>query len=608
MSSKLSYEEILASVAFHSVSKHLSKFKDPQYGPTLDIGSRNNQPQGMANFLADVLHHEDTQFLYSRQTIRGQNADSLLIYNRELNIYMPLTQSSKYGDAGSVYRIKNPNQIREGVTNFDRKVSQYAQNLADQGQQILQVRKEAGLPSGLRRQVPAMAVAKYAEENFFDPTVINKIRNPRGDIAPILKPLSAHISEGIIDSTTKYLSPGAARTTVGLLKPLLDDIRPLVSAARGLKSVSKFVGLGSIFTVGLSISMTETAHAAHMDIADKLLHEDILSQEEYNDYKNMMNRVRNYNRGQALDVSPASMLTAVAVEQHAKEEFDAFFNRHDLEPELYDILTPSMITGLPLRTVVRNGIFDALPDDGSSPSHILQPLSDAKHAVLNAQEKYNAARGELSDSLEDRTRTGIGTINANSSARDKLESAEEAFNQELITLLSARQGIRAVSNFLSEDDAFNVVKTIAQYSRKGTLHPLVQEYVDAQQAQVIWAAKGPVFREANPTGYNREANRLQQNLNDAEQALRNNNHAMRTFVENTLTRWNARAEAEHSMHSFAETLEAEDIQDSHQESSLPANLLTSDYSLLDTFASNSSLPSTESNASIENNSSLGLQA
>ncbi len=340
-------------------------------------------------------------------------------------------------------------------------------------------------------------------------------------------------------TTIQYMEGGAdlGKVTKNMhAAESLEDLASSAKTARFLRGGSDIMGMGSVFTVVFALSMSEAAHAAQVDVADKLVEREAITLAQADSYKDILHDIRIRNDLQAMDVTPLSLASMVAAEQYAHDRFQQFSEEQGLTEEIHQLLAPAMITGRSISGRIHDAVYAALPDDDPSRTMIiLQPLAEAKYEILRAERHLEEARSAIptyqyahilsEDELQAQQNV--------SDAEAALRQAKTEYEREFANTLNDPSGIRAVSLVVGEDALIDIIRASAKYADPNTLSPELQEFVQAQRELDMYLAAPTHQKET--AGYNVGLNILHTRMFDSESTLRDHPETMRVFLEDRLS-------------------------------------------------------------------------
>ena len=368
--------------------------------------------------------------------------------------------------------------------------------------------------------IPADALAKIENENVISALrdlsaakSFTKVEDPK-EAVDALKLFSETFDQmdaptraaviSALETLEKVPNTGAkAAKLAGTALEGLEELSDLAKLAKTLKAgrlgmnMSKAGLVTTVVTTGIAVGLTSHANAAVLDIADQLHASGQLSDEAYNDYKEMMDSVGPMLTGQAADPFITAIPGTFIVENIAHNRFQEFSDKHQLPENIHAMLTPSLFAGTAIRGEIGENTYKTIPDNPADAPEIMGALVTAKQEVIAARENYWKVREENSPPLWVRALSGsdpasaIGQEMAISrnpnviAAQEEIDTAKAKFQAEFDRLLSTPEGASALAELLSEDQLLEIVDATAKYNTDDQ-SPLIQDYVKAQAADAPW--------------------------------------------------------------------------------------------------------------------------
>ncbi len=360
-----------------------------------------------------------------------------------------------------------------------------------------------------------------------------------------------------------------------------DNVHDFSSLATSIKTTlltSRMMSLGSVLTVGLAVGLTETAHAGQLDMAEQMFQNGTIPNETLEGYREAMADIRVPVDAQALDVTPAALFTMMAAENYAARRFQQFSDEYGLTEQVHQQLSPTILPTQSVSGMIFENVYNALPEEPSETMIVLRGLSEAKqdlaeaeHALQQARSSFDTHQFSVIKTLPD-IEQNMEQITAINEAEAQLANARETYDQEFRRVLQQEeQGPRAVALLLSEDDLISVIRSSAKYT-PGDHDPLIAAYVNAQ-TEVEELADWPSAAKET-AGYNQMLAIKNENLGEAENALREQPAVIRSFLESRLAARQNNNALTNTYVSAADTIETP-VQDNDHLAGLvlPASLI-----------------------------------
>ncbi len=357
-------------------------------------------------------------------------------------------------------------------------------------------------------------------------------------------PPAAPIAE-MADNTTD-----AARTTTRLEQTAelvrtvtLSDLRELAEAARLLRAgkigsaLSKGAVVGAVLTAG-GVGLTMWANDLNERIADGLLEAGELTPEQHAEYLETFRPIYAQMEVLAADPTPFALITTPAVEYEAYRAFREFSDRHQLSPEVHEMLNPSMIASTARSEQYANFAYNTLleTDRRDVPEPLLELYDLAQRREVAENRYFNHTSNQWHDNR----------YNAFSHYRetdDRLESQRDdqvrAYQKEFFSMVSDdRETARQLVEMIPTNRLVGMIQDIPVQEYEN-LPPLVQNYFDAV------AARTEAADELRELGHNRTHDRdlanarnvaraelgaANRDMNAALRALRNDPDALVEFA------------------------------------------------------------------------------
>lgn len=383
-------------------------------------------------------------------------------------------------------------------------------------------------------------------------------------------------AQGHFDEAAEIISKVPSETV--RFADSVNDFSSLASSIKATRMVSRMMSLGSVVTVGLAVTLTEAAHASQLDMAEEMHQDGKMSRENLDGYREAMADIRIPVDAQALDVTPAALFTMMAAENYAAQRFQQYSDEYGLTEEVHQLLSPTSLPTQSVSGTIFENVYEALPKDPTETMIVLRGLSEAKNDLAEAEQALQQARGGFDTHQFSVIKTlpdieqNMEQITAINEAEAQLANAREAYDQEFQRVLQQEeQGPRAVALLLSEDDLISVIRSSAKYTL-GEHDPIIAAYISAQ-AEVEELADWPAHQKET-IGYNRILSVKNENLGEAEEALRNNPEVTRSFLETRLAARQTNHVHANAYDSVADALDAPTQDNNHLAGMLlPANLI-----------------------------------
>lgn len=155
------YYDVIASLAHgHAYNQHAQEFSNSSFGPTTTINSNDD----LARHIQDIINHPDTKAVYNTQDKR------VLIYNETLNAIIQLNSGVKHGDAGTIFRVSNPDALTQLQGDPNKKVTRFNSKITT----LIDEFKGENFKSRNPTDVKAM-VGTFAQEHNFSSNAISQI-------------------------------------------------------------------------------------------------------------------------------------------------------------------------------------------------------------------------------------------------------------------------------------------------------------------------------------------------------------------------------------------------------------------------------------------------
>ncbi len=259
-----------------------------------------------------------------------------------------------------------------------------------------------------------------------------------------------------------------------------------LKAGKAVSKTAKLSIIGGVALTGGVAALLHYAHSSQRDLAEKLNENGQLSDEAYQEYVELNQKIEAEMQTENLAGQGWFFLvTTPAVEASARAQFSEFSAKHKLSPELHDALGMSMFNGESLAGKFSKEAIDMIPDKMSEVDPEFHDLWRATRELEDAQIAYNSAHAPPMHHYGMGGMPYAGAYDPDrpqrqAETKDDLAEAKLAHQQEFARLLADPETGDKLLSMMPQDVLLDMVKETTRYHANGQ-HALIDDIAALQQ-------------------------------------------------------------------------------------------------------------------------------